>query len=175
MNSLNGRSTNDARFYEEYDYLLSHPEINKVLLTDCRDVIFLKDPFEVMDVIGDYLCMGIDMPFHPSIRSSWAGDRILKPCYWSEINSDAANRYPFYNAGVMGGTRYVMLAYLTQLIQYFDRALHNINCNMGTAGLVTDKHFSNDYFSGYPFQAVTELSLAIPQGLAGRHKRTGEV
>ena len=43
VNGLNGRSTNDARFYEEYDYLLSHPEINKVMLTDCRDVIFLKD------------------------------------------------------------------------------------------------------------------------------------
>ena len=174
VNSLHGRSTNDARFYEEYAYLLSHPEINKVLLTDCRDVIFLKDPFKVMDVIGDYLYMGIDKPFQRSLRSSW-GDRVLKPCYPSEINSDGANRYPLHNAGVMGGTRYVMLAYLTLLIHYFDRAPHNRNCNMGTTGLVTGKHFSNDYFSGYPFQAVTELSLAIPQGLAVRHKRTGEV
>ena len=175
VNSLNGRSTNDARFYEEYDYLLSHPEINKVLLTDCRDVIFLKDPFKVRDVIGDYLYMGMDKPFDHSLRRSWAGNRILKPCHQSEINSDAANRYPFRNAGVMGGTRHVMLAYLTLLIHYFDRAPHNRNCNMGTTGLVTEKHFSNDYFSGYLFQAVSELSLAIPQGLAVRHKRTGEV
>ena len=172
VNSLHGRSTNDARFYEEYAYLLSHPEINKVLLTDCRDVIFLKDPFKVMDVIGDYLYMGIDKPFDHSLRRSWAGNRILKPCHRSEINSDAANRYPFHNAGVMGGTRH---AYLTLLIHYFDRAPHNRNCNMGTTGLVTEKHLNNDYFSGYPFQAVSELSLAIPQGLAVRHKRTGEV
>ena len=174
VNSLNRRSTNDARFYEEYDYLLSHPEINKVLLTDCRDVIFLKDPFKVMDVIGDYLYMGIDMPFHPSIRSSW-GVWILKPCHRSEIYSEAVNRYPFHNAGVIGGTRHVMLAYLTLLIHYLDRTPHNRNCNMATTALVTGKHFSNDYFSGYPFQAVTQLSLAIPQGLAVRHKRTGEV
>ena len=175
VNSLHGRSTNDARFYEEYAYLLSHPEINKVLLTDCRDVIFLKDPFKVMDVIGDYLYMGIDKPFYRSLVGSGWGNKVIKPCHRSEINSDAANRYPLHNAGVIGGTRHVMLAYLTLLIHYFDKTPHNINCNMGTTGLVTEKHFSNDYFSGYPFQAVTELSLAIPQGLAIRHKRTGEV
>ena len=175
VNGLNGRSTNDARFYEEYEYLLSHPEINKAVLTDCRDVIFLKDPFKVMDVIGDYLYMGIDMPFHVSLKRSWVGVVMLRPCHRSELDTDAANRYPLHNPGAMGGTRHVMLAYLTQLIHHFDRTPHNINCNMGTVSLVTEKHFSNDYFSGYPFQAVSELPLAIPQGLAIRHKRTGEV
>ena len=42
-------------------------------------------------------------------------------------------------------------------------------------GIVTEKHFANDYLSGYPFQAVMELPLAIPQGLAIRHKSTGGV
>ena len=69
----------------------------------------------------------------------------------------------------------VNTTYLTQLIHHFDRTPHNLNCNIGTVILVTKKHFSNDYFSGYPFQAVSELPLAIPQGIAIRHKRTGEV
>ena len=66
----------------------------------------------------------------------------------------------------------VNTTYLTQLIHHFDRTPHNINCNMGTVILVIEKHFSNDYFSVYPFQAVSELP---PQGLAITHKRAGEV
>ena len=176
LDSLNGRSTNDARFYAEQNYLINHPEINKVLLTDCRDVIFMKDPFKIMDIIGDYLYIGIDNSFFRSIYGSWINRWSLSPCsFSSELHGDAAKRYPVHNAGVIGGTRHVMLSYLTQLIRYFDKALHTRNCNMGVVSLVTEKHFSNDYFAGYPFQAVMELPLAIPQGLAIRHKRTGEV
>ena len=175
LSSLNGRSVNDIRYYIQYNYLQTHPEIRNVLLTDSRDVIFLQNPFKVMEVIGDYLYMGIDNSFFSSIYESWVGRWSLKPCLPSELNTDAAKRYPVHNAGVIGGSRHVMLAYLTQLILYLDRAPHKKNCNMGIVSLVTEKHFANDYFSGYPFQAVMELPLAIPQGLAIRHKRTGEV
>ena len=60
---LNGRSTNDVRFYYYYQYLLSHSEINSAVATDIRDVVDLGDPFEVMEVIGDFLYVGKDKPF----------------------------------------------------------------------------------------------------------------
>ena len=113
LSSLNRRSVNDIRYYIQYNYLQTHPEIRNVLLTDSRDVIFLQNPFKVMEVIGEYLYMGIDSSFFSSIYGSWV-----------ELNTDAAKRYPVHNAGVIGGSRHVMLAYLTQLILYLDRAPH---------------------------------------------------
>ena len=69
-----------------------------------------------MDVIGDYLYMGIDMPFHVSLKRSWVGVMMLRPCHRSQLDTDAANRYPLHNAGAMGCTKHVMLAYFVVVV-----------------------------------------------------------
>ena len=170
---LKGRSTNDYRFYAFYEYLLQHPEINRAFLTDMRDVKIFGDPFEKMNVLGsDYLYIGTSVPFylfpheHPWVNS------IISKCHRSDANIDELKLHPHLNAGVLGGTRSTLLAFLTQLIRYFDKAPHGSNCNMGTIALVAHKHFNDYLYAGYPIQSAFKILTAgnSPQGLAIKHK-----
>ena len=74
VKSLHGRSTNDYRFYLTYKYILEHPEIRRAILTDMRDIKFLNNPFDQMEVIGDYLYVGLDNPKYVSgFEHKWVG------------------------------------------------------------------------------------------------------
>ena len=168
---LKGRPPNVYRFYLYHQYLSSHPEIQNVVLTDIRDVTFLNDAFEVMRVIGEYIFMGLDKPFY---ESSWSYDWVnglLKKCH--SLTSDSSmcvQLHPFINAGVMGGGRPAMLNFLTKVTHYFDEAPHEENCDMATIAFVTQKHFHENSFSGYPFQSAFGYGLPGPHGLAIKHK-----
>ena len=170
VDGLKGRSPNDYRFYLYHQYLSSHPEIRNVVLTDIRDVVFLNNPFAVMRVIGDYLFMGLDVPFYVNARSHDITYKVLWWCHYRDSDSKWVYLHPFYNAGVMGGTWHTMFSFLTKMIQYLDRTPHKYNCNMGTITLVIHKHFNENSFSGFPFQSAFTLGLPGPQGLAIKHK-----
>ena len=174
INGLNGRSKNDARFYILYDYLLNHPEIRSIILQDIKDGIFPgNNPFNVMDVIGDVLYVGKDRSFFVSSYDYyWLKKIKFRECHMKELVKDGAQYHPFYNAGTVGGTRDVMLTFLTRLIKYFDNAPHQHNCNMATVSVAAHNHFFEHTFSGYPFQGYYETGIAIPRGLAVRHKST---
>ena len=168
---LKGRPPNVYRFYLYHQYLSSHPEIQNVVLTDIRDVTFLNDPFEVMRVIGEYIFMGLDKPFYESSWSYGWVNGLLKKCH--SLTSDSSmcvQLHPFINAGVMGGGRPAMLNFLTKVTHYFDEAPHKENCDMATIAFVTQKHFHENSFSGYPFQCAFGSGLPGPHGLAIKHK-----
>ena len=167
---LKGRSPNDYRFYLYNEYLWSHPEIENVVLTDMRDIKFLNDPFEVMRLIGDYVYMGIDVTFYENSWSHGWLHGVLRSCHSKDSESMWVKLHPFYNAGVMGGTRPTMLKFLKKMTQYLDGTPHHHNCNMGTITLVTHKHFYEQSFSGYPFQSAFKLGITGPQGVAVKHK-----
>ena len=177
VSNLHGRTTNDIRFYLEYDYLLHHPEVHSVILADLRDVKFFADPFEQMEVLGDNVYVGIDVSFYLSSHDYPWLRGILRQCHHSDADSNAVKLHPFLNAGVAGGTRRAMLAFLTQMTRYLDKAPHNHNCNMGTVNVVTHKHFFDQLYTGYPFQSSFKLGIqgANPQGLSVKHKDTGEL
>ena len=167
---LKERSPNDYRFYLYHQYLSSHPEIQNIVFTDIRDVIFLNDPFEVMRVIGDYIFMGVSRTFYENTWCNGWVHQLLKWCHSKDSESKWVKLHPFYNAGVIGGTRHAMLNFMTKMIQYLDGTPHKHNCNMATITLVTHKHFYENSFSGYPFQSAFKLNLTGPQGLAIKHK-----
>ena len=164
------RSPNDYRFYLYHQYLSLHPEIQNIVFTDIRDVTYLNDPFEVMRVIGDYIFIGVDVPFYENAWCNEVTNVILRRCHSSDSESKWVKLHPFYNAGVIGGTRHIMLNFLTKMTQYLDGTLHKHNCNMATINLVTHKHFYENSFSGYPFQSAFKIDLPGPQGLAIKHK-----
>ena len=173
IKGLNGRSMNDGRFYILYDYLLNHPEVRSIALQDIRDGIFVGNPFNVMDAIGDVLYMGMDRSFYVSAYDHfWLRKRLYPNCHQNELTRDAVHYHPFYNAGTIGGTRDVMLTFLTRLIKYFDKSPHHLNCNMATVSVVVHNHFFDHSYSGYPFQGYMETGIGIPRGLAIRHKDT---
>ena len=166
-----GWSSNDARFYMQYDYLLKHPEIRSVVLTDIRDVKLFGNPFNVMDVIGDYMYVGIDVSYLPaSYDLQWVRD-MKRICHRKE-NSEYLKLHPFYNAGIVGGTRHTVLAYLTQMTKYLKKTPRS-NCNMITTNIITNKHFHDFSFTGYPLQSGFKLGTANPKGQAIKHKDTG--
>ena len=170
------RSPNDGRFYVLYDYLLEHPEINWFVLQDIRDGTFHADPFKVMSVIGDVLYVGLDKSFYVSAYEyKWIHDALYPQCFPDELKKDEVKYHPFLNAGTIGGTRDVMLTFLTRLTQYFDKSPHRKNCDMAAVSVVTHKYFHKHTFSGYPFQAYFVTGVSIPRGLAIRHKDTGYV
>ena len=167
---VEGRRPNDYRFYLYHQYLSLHPEIQNIVFTDIRDVIFLNDPFEIMRIIGDYIFMGVDVPFYENSWSNEVTQVILRRCHSKDSESKWVKLHPSYNAGVIGGTRHIMVSFLTKMIQYLDRTPHELNCNMGTITLVTHKHFNENSFSGYPFQSAFKIGLPGPHGLAIKHK-----
>ena len=167
---VEGRSPNDYRFYLYHQYLSLHPEIQNIVFTDIRDVTFLNDPFEVMRVIGDYIFIGVGRTFYENSWSNEVTQLILRRCHSNDSGSKWVKLHPFYNAGVIGGTRHTMLNFLTKITHYLDGIPHEHNCNMGTTTLVTNKHFYENSFSGYPFQSAFRLDLPGPEGLAIKHK-----
>lgn len=163
------RTINDARFYILYDYLLAHPEIERIILQDLRDGIFFTDPFKVMELAGDYLFVGMDVSFHLNMNKNY------KHCErkMNHIENASTRYYPMLNAGSMGGTRHVVLAFLKQMVKAFDDIFPSrLNCNMDAFDFVTHYYFKDLMFSGYPFQGFMQLKLASPRGIAIRHKRT---
>ena len=170
VKSLHGRSTNDYRFYLTYKYILEHPEIRRAILTDMRDIKFLNNPFDQMEVIGDYLYVGLDNPKYVSgFEHKWVGN-LMKKCHKEDAKIDAVKLQPFLNAGVSGGTRHVLLTFLNLMTRYFDEAPHRENCDMGIFSIVGHKHFHDHMFTGYPLQSAFTLSMAPSQGLSIKHK-----
>ena len=174
MDNLHGRTTNDYRFYGFNEYLEKHPEIRYAVLTDMRDVKIFADPFERMKVIGDYLYVGIDVSFYlASYDHNWLRG-VLVRCHRGDASIDAVKLHPFLNAGVLGGSRHVLLSYLYRMTRYFDKTPHYMNCNMGTITVAAHKHFFDYIYSGYPIQSAFKLGMEgfMPQGQAIKHKDT---
>lgn len=172
--NLHSRTTNDYRFYGFKKYLEDHPEVRRAVLTDMRDVKIFNDPFKPMEVIGDYIYIGIDVSFYTfSYDHSWLRS-VLRNCHRSEASIDEVKLHPFLNAGVLGGSRHMLLTFLQQLTQYFDKSPHHLNCNMGTINIVGHKYFEDYCYSGYPIQSAFKLGMVgdIPQGQAIKHKDT---
>ncbi len=162
------KTINDARFFIMYDYLKEHPEIDRIILQDLRDGIYLTDPFEVMELAGDYVYVGEDMPFYEEFHK----DFVL--C--EEKHKDLFTRprpYPMLNAGTLGGTRHMVMGFLEELIKSFNEIfpLH-LDCNMDVVDYVAHKFFKDVMYTGYPFQGCMQIGLASPPGMAIRHKRT---
>ena len=174
VSDMKGRTTNDYRFYLYNDYLKKHPEVRYAVATDMRDVKFFADPFKQMEVIGDYVYIGMDVSFYLSgWDHSWLSG-VIRQCHKKDANTDAVKFHPFFNAGVLGGTRHVLLAILYQLTRYFDHSPHHMNCNMGTMTVVGHKHFNDRFYTGYPIQSAFKLGMegSMPQGQAIKHKDT---
>ena len=88
---------------------------------------------------GDHVYIGMDVSFYLSgWDHSWLSG-VIRQCHKKDANTDAVKFHPFFNAGVLGGTRHVLLAILYQLTRYFDHSPHHMNCNMGTMTVVGHK------------------------------------
>ena len=168
---VHGRTPNDIRFYFYYDYLLAHPEIQSVMLTDMRDVEILNNPFNVMEAIGDNLYIGLDYPFFVDASGNGWTHGVISSCFGkAEAISTAARLHPFVNAGVIGGKRHLILGVLHRITSYLDTTKSWQNCNMGAVTLVIHRYFIDRLYGGYPIQSGFKMEMPGPQGVAVKHK-----
>ncbi len=175
VSSLNGRSTNDARFYSYLKYLEHHPDIHRVLLTDVSDVVFQMDPFQLMDVLGEWLYIGTDIDIFPSMETMpWMHERLTN-CFG---NYSVEHGLPLkltqmstvYNAGVIGGSRDLMLTVLGRVVAYLNTTPPQLNCNMPAVNIAVHKHFFEHVFTGYPLTSRFLRRQVSPQGVFILHK-----
>ena len=175
VQSLHNRSTNDARFYAYLTHLQSQPEIGHVLLTDISDVRLQMNPFQLMNVLGDWLYIGTDIDIFPSMQTMpWIHER-LQNCFgnYSVQTGDLRSLMELdtvYNAGVIGGSRHTMLATLTRIVEYLDVAPHQLNCNMPAVNYAVHKHFFGRVFTGFPLTSRFLRRQLSPQGVYIVHK-----
>ena len=172
--NLNGRSTNDARYYILWNYLVTHPEINRVFLTDLSDIQILGSPFHLMDIMGNRMIyIGMDEPFYFSSKESRWMNNVFARCYGNGKSNikgtQAMAMQSLYNAGIIGGTREMMLAMLYKVLHWLDRASKTQNCNMVAVNIVAHIHFFEELYTGYPLQNGYK-AIAASNGLFLKHK-----
>lgn len=163
---------NDRRFLGYYDYILAHPEIRRMIFTDMRDVIIKNNPFEVMEVVGDYGFVGTDRPFKRTVSES---DMlfVFRRCYGhTKVPLDYhydIQLLGFLNAGTIGGTRHVLLTFLTRFFMYFQISNRD-NCNMAIVEMVFHKHLFDRLYFGWPINAAFITDQPNIPGQAVSHK-----
>lgn len=175
VSSLHNRSTNDARFYVYQSYLQTHPEVRRVFLTDLSDVVFQRDPFELVDLLGDWLYIGTDINFFPDLHSMpWMTTRLTR-CFgtWS-VEQGPVKRIlkmrTVFNAGVIGGRRTKMLAALQRITQTLDQTPHEHNCNMPAVNYAMHLYFNDVIFTGFPLTSHFLQHQVSPKGVYIIHK-----
>ena len=163
---------NDRRYLAYYDYILAHPEINRIVMTDMRDVIIQNNPFEVLDVLGDIPYVGLDRPFFDTARSSSVAG-VFKRCFEKGVipldYHKEIDMLGFLNSGVTAGTRHVTLAILTRFLSYFKISTKD-NCNMALVGYIYHKYYFDVLATGWPFNTAFVTDMPNIPGLAVLHK-----
>jgi UDP-glucuronate 4-epimerase len=175
FSALNNRSTNDARFYIYYHYLLDHPDIQRVILTDISDVQFLKNPFTFMDLLGNMLYIGTDIDMFPTMESMGWMKKRMPQCFGEDSveKGEVAAVKKFsavYNAGVIGGTRSLMLDFLSRVVASLDATPPELNCNMPVVNFVAHKYFDHRVHAGYPWTSDFYKRQTDPRGVFMIHK-----
>ena len=175
--SLLNRTTNDARFYAYLDYLHTHSDLGRVLLTDISDVKFQMNPFQLMQLLGsnNSLFIGTDIDLFPNMASHRWITEHLEDCF----GRYALEHRPLkpllsldtvYNAGVIGGSRHVILAFLEKLVVYLDATPAAVNCNMPAVNYVVHQYFFHQLFTGFPLTSRFLRFQASPNGVYIIHK-----
>ena len=169
------RTTNDARFYAYLSYLNTQRDHTHILLTDISDVRLQQNPFQLMRLLGNRLYVGTDIEIFPNMASQrWISEK-LEACFGNHTPSHAPLRQLMYqetvfNAGVVGGPRNVVLAFLERVTQYLDTTPPSLNCNMAAVNIVVHRYFHSQLFTGFPLTSRFLTFQQSPKGVYIVHK-----
>ena len=143
------RSVNDERYLCYYEYLLKHPEIERVYMLDLFDIEFFNNPFNLFDDDSyDIYCGGDEGEYNDKQNR----DKMIRafglPHYEDKIK---------LNAGVCGGNRQQIMNLLKTMIEILDKltresVLQNLNMAIFNK-VVYDLFDSNRILYGYPLNS----------------------
>ena len=167
-------SLNDDRYVHYLRHIEKHPHIRYVLMTDIADVMFLRDPFKLMRVLGDHLYIGEDqqLTFIGSNRWLRAG---FQNCFRNGTDLKGSKKWlnrvtPMYNAGVIGGPRHIVLRFLRIVTAILETLPKETNCNMPAINYVVHKYFDDVIFTGFPLTSRFLAHQFNPAGVVMIHK-----
>jgi hypothetical protein len=174
---LGDRSTNDARFVLFRELLEENRDITHALITDISDVVLLRNPFELMDMLDQRfsLFVGSDIAFFENMGAiGWLQPR-LHGCFGDErlATGDVSQVMELshvYNAGVIGGRRSAMLAFLQAVEAVLSPLPPAKNCNMPVVNYVLHRYFHGRTFTGFPLNSPFMLYHQRPAGVYIVHK-----
>lgn len=135
------KSYNDERFFVYLDELKSKEKnIEKVIFTDCFDVMIHKTPFNLITDKVD-ICVGED----PNNKKTnlWISNKITS-CNLKPIKLIKA-----YNAGIIGGKVSTMINFLEMFTDTMSKCPSNINSNMGALNYILNTQKFR-LLSGFP-------------------------
>jgi hypothetical protein len=154
-----------------YNYLLDHPEINYLIMTDIRDTIFLNDPFRAMAAIGDYFFIDNDVPFYTRVRDVPWLKQMTRLCYDDpKLTRETLLLRGCFDNGFIGGTRHVMLTALSKMSHLLKKAYKGAVCDQVTANIVYHLDFYDRVYAGYPLTSGFMLDISGPTGVCIKHK-----
>lgn len=168
---INRRILHDQRFYMTYKYLLSHPEIKYLVMTDIRDCIFHNDPIKTMSIVGDYFFIDNDVPFYRTVKDIRWLYQMTYICYdLTKFLREVVQLTGCFDNGFMGGTRHVMLSVLSRMILLLDTAYNKAVCDQVTANIVYHGYFYKHVYAGYPLTSSFMTGISGPVGVSVKHK-----
>ena len=165
------------KFVALHDYILAHhAELEYVILTDSRDVVFRKDPFKYMRALDgamDHKYIYGQEEWRPWLAFSETDDPVkdasktafglwaetYKQCFEKELPAEAlAGRLP--NAGILGGHVDVVLPFLDEMLKWYAsiplRKRDDYACGMADALAylrTVEQNYGDRFVAGYPFHA----------------------
>ncbi|KAI8518555.1 hypothetical protein Bbelb_045720 [Branchiostoma belcheri] len=169
--------TKSAKFFAFLEYLSARPDVGRVILTDNSDVRFQRNPFDLMDLLGDRLYVGTDVDVYPNMASMAWLTRRLEECFGHSFAQSkefpTLTQMPYvYNAGAIGGPRHLVMLLLEKLTFVLDGVnpkAKNI-CNMAALNLVLHKYFADKVFTGFPWNSRYLRRQKNPKGVYVIHK-----
>ncbi len=162
----NRPSYNDERFYAYYQFLICKDGVERVLCTDLYDVVFYRNPFELIDKETK-----VDIFVGSEISNQYSAKWMMRKC--KEMNFPSARKnytaHLMYNAGIIGGTRDRLLLLFTRMISKFNTIEPKFNANMPVFNYCMDELHTLNIFTGFPLHNIFKSNEVI-DGTYIKHK-----
>lgn len=143
---------NDNRFYLYRDHLKNSNATN-IFLTDCYDLYFNKDPFELMSNNSQYdLFVGSEYR-----NTGWFRQYYQKcvdgglPYAWDDLDETQNGKLVRYNVGIIGGDKNNIMKFLNRITELMDTVGKAVLADTPCGVLTLHQHFNlNRIFTGMP-------------------------
>ncbi len=141
---LGARSTNDERFICYRDFIFAHEGIDNFFFTDLFDVIFYKNPF---DLLSDDYDIYVGSEHRYNTKWMWnAYTRAYGQFYYRDKK--------LLNAGIIGGTRKNICLLLDKMVEDFISIRPHVNANMAALNKNTYDLFDEERIcTGFPLHS----------------------
>lgn len=150
------RSLNDYRFYIWRDYLLAHPEIRNVFMTDGNDLSVAQNPFRQLRVNRVY----VGSEWMDMRENKWMQRRFYllnQGQHDFQLKLSRWRSNPVYSAGILGGSYQICLEFLNEMIEKFeflDPEQQAVNLNMAVFNHTVYERFRRRVATGEPVHSL---------------------